>query len=467
MPVTIPRKRKTARSFALTEYGNGERLIDAHGPDLHWLPALKSWFVWDGTRWGRDESCEVERRAKLTTRAMWHDVAEADEGDYRAQLKKWALASEAIGKVRAMIEHAKSEPGVAVSFDRFDAQPMLLNVANGTLDLSTQQLRPHERGDYLTKRSGVHYDPEATCPRWEQFLMQVFDRDADLVAYVQRALGYSLTGDTREQVLHFMYGTGSNGKTTFLEVLADLFGDYGTQADFATFLESKNEGIRNDIARLAGARLVRAGELSEGKRLNESIIKTLTGTDTIAARFLYTEAFEFRPTFKLWLAGNHKPVIRGTDFAIWRRVRLVPFMVTITDDAKDASLPGTLRRELPGILNWCLRGLADWFEMGLKPPAAVTFFTNQYRAESDVLGHFLEECCRVETSSKVGATDLYNAYKKWAEENGEYVWSQTTFGRQLDDRGHLAIKSSGTKYRKGLALGADTSRSTGDRPWFS
>jgi putative DNA primase/helicase len=465
--VTQQRKRKAARSFALTEYGNGERLVDAHGPDLHWLPTLKAWVVWDGGRWARDESCEVERRAKQVVREMWRQVADIEETDFRNLLKKWALQSEAIGKVRAMIEHARSEPGVAVAFAQFDARPMLFNVANGTLELTTQDFREHARADLLTKRSAVSYDPGATCPRWEQFLGEIFDGDADLVRYVQRAVGYTLTGDTREQCLHLMHGTGSNGKTTFLEVLTDLFGDYGTQADFATFLESKRDGgIRNDIARLAGARLVRSSEVGEGKRLNESMVKTLTGTDTISARFLYTEAFEFRPIFKLWLAVNDKPVIRGTDFAIWRRVRLLPFLVSFTGSAKDDTLRDALRRELPGILNWCLRGTAAWFEEGLKPPAVVTLFTEQYRAESDVLGHFIDECCHLESGSKTSATELYSTYKRWAEEGKEYVWSQTVFGRRLEVRGHATVKSDGRIYRRGLVLRQDTSSTNGGKPWF-
>lgn len=462
MTVTQPRERKAARMFAMTEYGNGERLVAAHGPDLHWIPALREWLVWDGARWSLDKSCEIERRAKRVVRGMYHEVARAENDDLRKALKVHAHQSEAIGKVRAMIEHAKSEPGIAASLEQFDTQPMLFNVANGTIDLERQQIRDHARDDLLRKQSLVRYDPSATCPRWEKFLMQVLDQDADLIAYLQRALGYSLTGDMREQVLHLMYGTGSNGKTTFLEVLADLFGDYGTQADFATFLESKNERVRNDIARLAGARLVRSNEVGEGKRLNESMVKTLTGADTIAARFLYEEAFEFRPMFKLWLAVNHKPVIYGTDFAIWRRVRLIPFLVTIADADKDPLLPRALKAELPGILNWCLRGTADWFAQGLKPPSVVTFFTDQYRSESDVLGHFIEAKCRRKPEAKVGATHLYLAYKRWAEEGKEYLPSQTVFGRRLAERGHTAIKSDGVMYRRGLELIEDASSRNGD-----
>jgi putative DNA primase/helicase len=248
-----------------------------------------------------------------------------------------------------------------------------------------------------------------------------------------------------------LHGSGSNGKSTFLEVLQALLGDYGVQADFATFVEKKGDGPRNDVARLAGARMVRSSEIGEGKRLNESLVKSLTGQDTIAARYLYSEAFEFKPTFKLWLAANHKPVIRGTDHAIWRRVRLIPFTVTIRDDEKDETLKDRLLTELPGILQWAVAGCQQWLESGLRPPDVVMAATQAYQSESDILGAFLDECCELGTGLEVAAGDLYAAYRKWAKDNGEFELSQTAFGRRIEERG-FDVRKNGIKYRRGLRL---------------
>jgi putative DNA primase/helicase len=443
----IDRKRR----IPLTDLGNGERLAARHGADLHYVTVWKSWLIWDGRRWQRDDTCELERRAKKTVRAIWDEAKAAESSEDREKLAKHALTSESNGRVRAMVECARSEPGIAIRYQEFDTHPFLLNVRNGTLDLSTGELRKHQRDDLLTKLTDVEYQPTAECPLWLQFLDQTFEGDTVLTGYLQRAVGYSLTGDTREQCLHLMYGTGSNGKSTFLEVLQGLLGDYGVQADFATFVEKKGDGPRNDVARLAGARMVRSSEVGEGKRLNESLVKSLTGQDTIAARFLYSEAFEFQSTFKLWLAANHKPVIRGTDHAIWRRVRLVPFTVTVPDDKKDETLKNRLLTELPGILRWAVEGCAGWLESGLRPPEVVLTATQAYRSESDVIGTFLDECCELSPKLEVSSTELYLAYKHWAKTSGEYELSQRVFGLRLQERGFVARKE-GVIYRQGLRL---------------
>ena len=299
----------------------------------------------------------------------------------------------------------------------------------------------------------IDYDPDATCPVWDRTLRVIMDGRADLVEYWQRAIGYSITGDTREQCLHLCHGSGSNGKSTILDVLEQLTGEYGAQADFNTFLERRNDsGPRNDIARLAGARLVRSSEIGENKRLNEGLIKSITGGDTITARFLYSEDFEFKPMFKLWLAANHKPVIRGTDWAIWRRVRLLPFDVTITPEQRDDELPKKLKQELPGILNWAIAGCLRWLESGLNPPQIVLAATAEYRSESDSIGTFISEQCEVGKAFEVSAGDLYKAFKRWASENGEHEMSNTMFGRRLSERGFEVRKQGAYKYRVGLRL---------------
>jgi putative DNA primase/helicase len=451
--------------FPFTDAGNGERFIARHGQDVRYVPTWRTWLVWDGVRWRQDDVCELERRAKETARAI-HLEADTIEGVDRSATFKHAASSEDARKLRAMLTCAQAEAGIAVRPDAFDAHPMLFNCANGTVNLTSGALCAHARANLLTKRSPVTFDQTAECPRWLKFLDRIFDQDQQVIEYVQRAMGYTITGDTQEQVLHLLHGHGQNGKSTFLEVFADLMGDYGMQADFTSFLDGKAGGPRDDIARLAGARMVRSSEVGEGKRLNESLIKSLTGQDTIAARFLYSKTFEFRPVFKLWFAANHKPVIRGTDLAIWRRIRLIPFLVTIPPDDRDPELADKLRAELPGILNWVIAGALDWHRKGLKAPPIVQIVTDQYRAESDVMGAFLDECCETGNTLEVPASELYRGFKRWCEENGEWCPSQTHFGRRMDDRGFGSRKSNGVKIRKGLKLGELAASRNGHKSWF-
>jgi putative DNA primase/helicase len=439
--------------FLHTDVGNAQRLVAAHGADLRYVPRWKVWLVWDGRRWRRDETGEVERRAKQVVRGMMHEAKKIEDKDTRNALAGWALKSEAAGRIKAMVDLARSEPGVAISYTALDQQPRKLAVQNGTLDLWTGQLGPFSRDDLLTKLVDVPFDPEAPCETWERTLSVIFGGDAELIGYVQRAIGYSLTGDTSEQCLHLCHGTGSNGKSTLLDVLAELSGEYGQQADFQTFLDRRHDsGPRNDVARLAGARLVRSSEVGDHKRLNEGLIKSLTGGDVITARFLYSEDFEFKPQFKLWLAANHKPVIRGTDYAIWRRIRLIPFEVTITAEQADRELPKKLRAELPGILAWAVAGCLMWQRDGLRPPERVLAATADYKSESDVIAAFLEDCCELDPSYTESGGKLYTAYKRWADDNGEFVLTNTKFGRDLSDRGYVAKSSFNGKMRHGLRL---------------
>lgn len=451
----VERRKRVLTTARLTDLGNAERLVAMHGDELRYVPRAKKWYVWDGKRWAIDDTLEVQRRAKRTMRALLHEAIEMEGGDTRDAYLKHATASEANSRLKAAVERAAAESGVAVLPDAFDAPPMVMNVENGVLDLATGELRAHDRGLLMTKLVRIEY-PEreaAECPVWCSFLDRVFAGDAALIAYLQRAIGYTLTADTREQCLHLLYGTGANGKSTFLEVLALLLGDYAIAADFSTFLDKvRSDGPRNDIARLAGARLVRSSEIGEGKRFNEALVKTLTGGEKISARFLYAEDFEFTPTFKLWFSFNHKPVIRGTDHAIWRRVRLIPFEVTIADAEKDDTLLAKLKTELPGILRWAVDGCIAWRRDGLKPPESVIAATEEYRSESDTLAAFVDDRCAIGNAFEVRAGDLYMAYKLWAEKGSEYVMNQTVFGRKMEERGHHSEKRGGVKYRRGIRL---------------
>jgi putative DNA primase/helicase len=450
-PNGAPRK-----SYLLSDVGNAQRLVDMHGHDMRWVPRWKTWLIWDDRRWRRDESGEVERRAKSVVRDMLKE-ASTTEGAAAKILARHAIKSEQAARIDAMIRMARSEPNISLDYARLDQERRFLPVANGTLDLWSGQLGPFNRAHLMTKMVDVAYDPDAQCPLWRQTLSVIFGGDQSVIDYVQRAIGYSLTGDTSEQCLHLCHGTGSNGKSTLLDVLGLLAGDFGAQADFQTFLERRSEGPRNDVARLAGARLVRSSEVGDNKRLNEGLIKSLTGGDVITARYLYSEDFEFAPQFKLWLAANHKPTIRGTDFAIWRRVRLIPFDVTITAEQADRELPSKLRNELPGILTWAVEGCQMWLESGLKPPERVLAATADYKSESDTIAAFIEDCCEVDSTYTELGGRIYQAYARWAKDNGEYVITNTKFGRDLSERGHPAKHTMNGKVRMGLRLaGSDT-----------
>jgi putative DNA primase/helicase len=351
-----------------------------------------------------------------------------------------------------MLELAKSE--APISPDDLDADPWLFNTANGTIDLRTGILRGHRREDLITKLAPVEHNPAATAPAWEHFLQRVLPGE-DLRGFVQRATGYSATGNTSEQCMFINHGTGANGKSTFQETISAALGDYAMRTPTEMLLAKRSDGVPNDIARLKGSRFVSASETEEGRRLAESRIKDLTGQDTITARFMRAEWFDFEPVHKLWLSTNHKPEIRGTDQAIWRRIRLVPWTVVIPPAEQDKKLPEKLRAELPGVLAWIVQGCLEWRRKGLQAPEEVRRATVEYRAEMDVVGAFLAECCAIAPERDVSAADLYKAYGEWCKDTGETQVKQRRFGGQLTERGdferYRGGKSGGHRWR-GLDL---------------
>ena len=443
----------------LTDLGNARRLVERHGRDLRYVPAWKCWQVWDGQRWGRDDTGEVVRRAKETATSMLAEASAGADEDRRKVLAKHALKTEGDPRIRAMISLAASEPGIPVSPADMDTDALLLNVSNGTLELRTCELRAHRREDLLTKLVPVAYDPEALSPTWLSFLQRSMDGDVAMVEFLQMAAGYSLTGSTSEQVCFIGHGSGANGKSTFVRTLTDLGADYATWTPTQTLLARQGERIDNDLARLRGARMVVAVETSGGRRLAEALVKQLTGGDRVTARFLFGEFFEFTPQFKLWLMTNHRPEIRGTDHAIWRRIRLIPFTVTIPPAEQDPELPEKLRAEFPGILRWAVEGCRIWRKEGLGTPMPVLDATAAYRATMDQIGSFLRECCEQEAEAKVGATELYKAYLAWCESNRESEQSQRRFGEGLAERGFKTERNSVTNriVRVGLRLAPNLS----------
>jgi putative DNA primase/helicase len=418
--------------FKLTDLGNAERLIHRHGRNLRYCWLWRKWLVWNGQRWVKDDSGELYRLAKETVKNIYQEAAAAPDDETRKALAKHAMRSEAGARIKEMVDLARSD--VPVMPDELDASPNLLNTESGTIDLRTGELREHRREDLITKIAPVSYDPEASAPAWTAFLERVLE-GVELRSFVQRAVGYSATGDTSEQCMFINHGTGANGKSTFQEAIAAALGHYAMRAPTEMLLARRAGGIPNDVARLKGSRFVAASETEEGRRLAESLIKDLTGQDTITARFMWAEFFDFTPTHKLWLSTNHKPEIRGTDMAIWRRIRLIPWTVTIPPEEQDKKLPAKLRGELAGILAWIVQGCLEWRRNGLQAPDEVREATGEYQREMDVLAGFLAECCELGPEYWDYAKDLYASYKRWCDETGERTEAQRKFGGRLGERG--------------------------------
>ena len=438
-----------AGTFNLTDLGNAQRLHNLHGNDIRYCYPSKSWFVWDGYRWAGDDSGEIERRCQNTVKSIYKEAARAENPDLAAALGKHAAKSENSFRLQAMAMAAR--PMVPVRPNDFDRNPVLLNVRNGTLNLETGELLPHAREQLISKLAPVDYDPAAACPLWLEFLDRIMDSRPNLLQFIQTAVGYSLTGLTSEQCFFFLYGGGENGKSTFVDVILGLFGDYAQKTSFDTFLNRRNDsGANNEIARLKSCRLVSASEPNAGRSLNEGLVKDITGGESIMARFLYAEYFEFKPEFALWLSANHRPRIKGTDHAMWRRVRLIPFDVQIPESERIKDFSKEIIRELSGVLNWALAGAQRWFEKGLITCPEVQAATQEYRAESDLIGQFIEECCTIDPRESVGTTELRKAYTKWCEENDETPLSTNAFAENLRGRGCTPANSHGKRSWKGI-----------------
>lgn len=450
-PESVATKTKTT-GFNLTDYGNAERLVAQHGQNIRYCYPWQSWLSWNGHRWQRDAAGDILRRAKETVREIYTEAHNEIDETKRQAIGKHAVHSECSSKLNAMLYLAQSESGIPIQPDALDSDPWLLNVQNGTLDLRTGDLLTHHRNRLCTKMAPVPYEKDAKCPFWQHFLSEIMANNQALISFLQRSIGYSLTAFTQERALFFLYGTGRNGKTTFLEVLQSLLGDYAESSEFSSFLLRKHDNnIRNDIAKLKGARFVSSIETKEGSRFDVSIVKQLTGGDTITSRFLYGEFFNFHPVFKLWLAANHKPDIRDTTDSTWDRVKLIPFLVRF--DNPDLLLPRKLKDELPGILNWAIQGCLEWQKIGLGEPTEVIEATKSYRAEMDILTEFFSDCCVLHPNNTATSKALYEAYKKWCEQSGETAISQRMFGIRLTEHGLKRYKKGGgDRMWKGIAL---------------
>lgn len=454
---------ETCQDIGDTDMGNAQRIFDQGGRNMMFVREV-GWHAWGGFRWMFNEAGAkrladalpkwvlVEAAELLTKAAAEPDNRQRNAlNDMASALQSWAKKCEKAATIDAALQML--ERRLIVEPTEADADSFLLAVANGTLDLRTGQLRPSRRGDFITRGSDIRFDPAATCPTFIKFMERIFHAHPEVIPFLQRAIGYTLTGDTREQCVFIAHGDGSNGKSTLVKVLEWLLGDYARQAAPDLLLTKTGDRHPTEIADLRGARLVATVETGEGRRMAESLLKQMSGGDKLKGRYMRRDFFEFDPTFKVWLATNHKPAIRGTDHGIWRRIRLIPFEETIGDSEKDPALPAKLKAELPGIMAWAVRGCLEWQRDGLKPPDVVKAATDAYRAEQDVLAAFLDECCVVNRRAEARAADLYKAYTEWCERTGEYADKQRKFGESLTERGFERDKgTAGVRVYRGIGL---------------
>jgi len=419
---------------------------------IRYVHALGTWFIWNGSRWAPDDNGEIYRKAQEIPKLLKLEAA-LIEGDRESKTAfGHAIRSGEAPKLRAMIELAKHQPGVATAPEIFDANPWLLGVKNGVVDLRTGEFRESSKEDFITKQAGVAYDPAARCLTWERFIERALNGSKELVDYAKRIVGYCLSGDTSEHSIFFCYGTGRNGKTTFTETHQALMGDYAVKASPTLLVQDRHgKSPEAEKARIANARLVVGSEVEEGSKLAESLIKDLTGGDTTTGRELFGKTFEYKPTQKLVMFGNHKPVVRGGDFGIWRRLKLIPFDVQIPDAEVDRELPAKLLAESSGILNWAIQGFLAWQKTGLCTPEAVLIATTEYKEEEDELGEFIGEKCRL--SGEVDRKELYRAYKEWADEGGiRYVMKERVFAKKLREKNIGGRQSGPTRYWTGISV---------------
>jgi len=435
---------------SLHDTGNAARFAFKHHETLRYVPSC-GWLMWDDVRWVWDGTDHVQELAKGVANDIWMSAEGVVDQTLHKAVRTHAKTTHQLSRIKAMIELARSDPRLVVLRSRLDEDPLLFGVAHGVIDLRTGAWRKTRREDFITRGSGVVYDAKAKCPLFLEFLKTVFRSDKDLIGYIQRVFGYSLTGQTSEQCFFFFHGQGANGKSTLLNVLKALVGEYAVQMNAESFMAvrgggSGGAGPSSDMARLAGPRVAVVSEVEENTHLAEGKIKALLGGEAFTARQLYKEPFEFVPQVKLFFAGNHKPVIQGTDLGIWRRVQLVPFDVRITAAQRDPQLFEKLRSELPGILNWALKGCRNWQASGLRAPKIVVDAVEEYRSDMDLMGKWLEDSALVSPVSEWGADPAYQSYKFWAERNSYKPMTAANFGRKLVQRFERVKRSSGNVY---------------------
>lgn len=456
-------KSEKKKLYSFDDTGNAERIIDTFGDRIRYSYVNKSWVYYDGRKWCFDVTGAIHRMADEIVEQMRNDMdyyvqnapqSWGDPDEVEKKFMKHLKQSRSNRSKESMIK--ESQHHVPITPEQLDTHKSLLCTPNGIVNLKTGELQNHDKSKFITKITNCEYTDKIDHPLWDSFLNDTFGSDRELIRYIQKAVGYSLTGSTQEQCAFFCYGTGRNGKSTFLETISEALGDYATNIQPETIMvKPGTSGPTSDIARLKGARFVNSAEPNEGVRLNEGLVKQLTGGDKVTASKKYENEFEFYPEFKLWMSTNHKPVIRGTDVGIWRRICLIPFTVCIPEEKVDKQLKFKLQRELPGILKWAVDGCMMWQREGLEQPQAVKQATAEYRSEMDVISAFIAECCIVTNNPRrERAKDMFSAYAKWAKENNEYEMKSTKFGIEMAKRFDKVRLNDGIYY-KGVTLNSE------------
>ena len=438
---------KAAKQYDATDTGNAHRLYDKFGNILKYSYNRKKWFFWTGKVWNVDESGEVKKLADDICEDLKREAWNIQDEDLQEAALKFAKRTASSSAKEAMIKECQHLFDIPASPDDFDAYNDFLNCQNGIVNLRNGELMPHDSRLMLSKITNCEYDASKAKPkRWLQFLDEITNGDKELIEYIHKCVGYSISGSNREQCAYFLYGMGNNGKSTFLDTIADMLGDYASNAQPDTLMlqsrvGSLGGGANSDIARLKSARFVTCEEPTEGVRLNEGLLKQLTGGSKVTCRFLYGDEFEYTPEFKIWVATNHKPVIRGTDIGIWRRIKLIPFEVNIPKDKVDKNLKYKLRQEFPQILAWAVEGCMKWQKSGIDEPQVVIDAVKDYKQEMDLIASFVEQCITIDYDSdaKMPAAELFSVYRAWAKSNNEWEMTAKKFGmevvKKLPERG--------------------------------
>ena len=436
-----------------TDVTNCDYFLKAYGDIIRYCITWNKFLFWNGTNWDIDTRGRVAERCKKFVHKMYRGMRYITDRQLEAAFEKHLIKSESFRRIQALEGLLKISEEIKVEDFELDRDNYLFNVEGWTLNLKNGRSKVPNAKDLITKKSRFIYEKDADCPVWKMFLMQIFNKDLQLIRFIQKAMGYALSGDVSEQCLFILWGTGANGKSTFLNVMLELFGDYALSTGIETFMK-KNSEQSNDIARLKGMRLVTTSEIEQGRQISESLIKMVTGEDALTARFLYGEYFSFKPTFKIFMATNHKLKIRGADNGIWRRIKMIPFTVTIPPEQRDKNLTEKLIAENSGILNWLLKGYAMWKKEGLEEPPAVREANEEYRMDMDSVGTFVTDCLELDASLqwRLPTNMLYQTYIKWCNKNNERVMSQKWLGMRMSEKGFKRVITNGQRLWCGLAV---------------
>lgn len=444
--------------YGFTDTGNAERFVRDHAGNVHYCPERGRWLLWTGIKWDWDNktNTRVLQLSKDTVRNMYHEAGDLDDIDKRRALVKFANQSEAEKRRRSMLNLAVSENNIVIAASDTDSNNLALNCKNGTVNLTTGKCTPHDKNDLNTKIINIDYDAyDAECPTWHKFLDDVTNGDDDLQEYLQKAVGYSLSGDIREQCLFFLYGRGQNGKSTFINTILYVLGPYGHQADMDIFmLKDRNaSGPKEGLADLQGRRFVAATELEEGRKLATATVKMVTGGEMITADRKHEHYISFWPTHKIWLSGNHKPRISDTTDSIWRRLKLIPFTTKVPNP--DEKLFEKLKAEKEGILAWAILGCLLWQSTGLNAPRVITSATKNYRDDQDEIGEFIQEYCVIYSTCKIYTSEIYNQYLEWSKQNNVIPLGVRRFNGKIEEKGFIKNRGTGNKL-EWLGLGLKT-----------